>query len=462
MSFDERQPPEADPDASATRPALTGEPSAWSTPDGPPVAWTTTPPPRPRRHRTAAWVLVTVALVALIGSAFVGGIAIERTGLVPGSSPQAPADLRAELPLLYQAWGIVDQHYVDQGAVDPTKQTYGAIKGLLESLGDTGHSDFLTPQQAAEMSSSLSGHYAGIGALVTVRKDGPAIVTVYPGSPAEKAGIKAGDRIVAVNGEDVSGLSSDVLSSKIRGPAGSTVRVSILRAGETAPREFLVTRAEIKIPNVTWTMVPGRPTAMIRIESFANGTTDSLKAAITAARKAGATSLLLDLRGNPGGYVNEAIGVASQFLSSGVVYLQRDASGKETSNAVQSGGIATDLPLAVLVDDSTASASEIVSGALQDAGRAKLVGVTTYGTGTVLSSYRLSDGSQVRLGVAEWLTPKGRQIWHHGNQPDVQVVLPTGVGALNPSTVAGLSTAALQASRDAQLLKALDLLGGNG
>jgi carboxyl-terminal processing protease len=129
---------------------------------------------------------------------------------------------------------------------------------------------------------------------------------------------------------------------------------------------------------------------------------------------------------------------------------------------VQSGGIATDLPLAVLVDDSTASASEIVSGALQDAGRAKLVGVTTYGTGTVLSSYRLSDGSQVRLGVAEWLTPKGRQIWHHGIQPDVQVVLPTGVGALNPSTVAGLSMAALQASRDAQLLKALDLLGGNG
>jgi len=374
-----------------------------------------------------------------------------------------PGDLRAKLPILYQAWSIVDQHYVDQGAVDSTKQTYGAIQGLLQSLGDSGHTDFMTPQEAADMNASLSGKYVGIGVELTQRKDGTTdIVTVFEGTPAAKAGLKAGDRIVAVNGQDVAGLSYDALRSRIRGPAGTSVRLSIVSPGETTSRDLVVDRAEITVPLVSWAMVPGGHTAMIRLESFSAGATDALKAAIDKARKAGATSVVLDLRGNPGGYVTEAVGVASQFLSSGNVYLQRDAQGKETANAVTKGGVATDMPLVVLVDDGTASAAEIVSGALQDAGRAKIVGVTTFGTGTVLSTYRLSDGSEVRIGVAEWLTPKGRQIWHHGIQPDAAVTLPTGASPVTPSSLGDMSVSSLGASGDAQLLKAIELLGGNG
>jgi carboxyl-terminal processing protease len=205
-------------------------------------------------------------------------------------------------------------------------------------------------------------------------------------------------------------------------------------------------------------MVPGSTTALIRLEQFSTGAADDLVETLNAARETGAERIVLDLRGNPGGYVNEAVGVASQFLKSGLVYIERDAQGNETRHEVSPGGVATDLPLALIVNGETASSSEIVSGALQDADRAEVVGVTTYGTGTVLGEFALSDGSALRVGTVEWLTPAGRRIWHEGVAPDAPVTLPEGVEPMTPDDVRGMTPAQVRAMADTQLERALQVV----
>ena len=207
-------------------------------------------------------------------------------------------------------------------------------------------------------------------------------------------------------------------------------------------------------------MVPGSKTALIRLEQFSSGAADDIVKALDDARAAGADRVVLDLRGNPGGYVNEAVGVASQFLKSGLVYIERNAANERTEHPVTEGGVATDLPLTVIVDGDTASSSEIVSGALQDAGRAKIVGETTFGTGTVLGEFVLSDGSALRIGTVEWLTPEGRRIWHEGIAPDEPVAMPEGVTPLTPDDVAKLAPAGVASMKDAQLKKALEIVAG--
>ena len=244
----------------------------------------------------------------------------------------------------------------------------------------------------------------------------------------------------------------------MRGPEGTEVRLSIERTGQAEPLDVVVKRAKIDRPAVSWTMVPGSTIADIRLDQFQSGSADEVKAALTAAEAAGATGAVLDLRGNPGGYVDEARDVVSQFLAHGVVYQTRDARGVVNPNDVVEGGVALDLPIVVLVDAGTASSSEITAGALQDAGRAKVVGVKTFGTGTVLGEFPLTDGSALRIGTVEWLTPEGRRIWHEGITPDVTVELPTDVFPALPDDLAALSPAKVAATTDAQLLKALELL----
>jgi carboxyl-terminal processing protease len=217
-------------------------------------------------------------------------------------------------------------------------------------------------------------------------------------------------------------------------------------------------RADVAVAPVSWTMVPGTHTAFIRLDQFSSGAADNLKAVLGEVRKAGADRLILDLRGNPGGYVNEADAVASQFLKSGTVFIERAADGHETTHSVAPGGLATDLPLVVLVDGGTASSSEIVSGALQDAGRAQIVGIKTFGTGTVLGEFVLSDGSALRVGTVEWLTPKGRRIWHQGITPDVVVERASDVAAIDPDAVAKMTAAQVDALADAQLARGLSLV----
>ena len=232
-----------------------------------------------------------------------------------------------------------------------------------------------------------------------------------------------------------------------------------VQADGTGPERTLdIVRADVPIEPVSWVIVPGTKTAYIRLDQFSSGAADDMVQTLKDARAAGADRVVLDLRGNPGGYVNEAVGISSQFLTSGVVYRERNAAGDEDVHDVSPDGVATDLPLVVLVDGNTASSSEITAGALQDAGRATIIGVTTYGTGTVLGEFELSDGSALRVGTVEWLTPSGRRIWHEGIAPDESITLPEGVNALDPDDVRAMTPAQVDAMTDTQLARALELV----
>ena len=195
---------------------------------------------------------------------------------------------------------------------------------------------------------------------------------------------------------------------------------------------------------------------LLPIDRFSSGAADAMKATLKEIMATDPSGIVLDLRGNGGGYVNESVNMAGDFLKSGVVHLSRDADGKITPTPVQPGGLGLDVPLAVLVDGGTASSAEILTGALQDAGRAKIIGTTTYGTGTVLSEVSLWDGSALRIGVIEWLTPEGHSIWKHGLTPDESVTLADGAHPLSPEELAGLGAAGVRSSGDAQLIKAID------
>jgi carboxyl-terminal processing protease len=269
-----------------------------------------------------------------------------------------------------------------------------------------------------------------------------------------------GDIIEAIDGKTTTGVDLDTAVGWVRGEASTKVTITV-RLGTAASREYSITRADVPVTSVTWALVPGTRTAFLRLESFSTGAAKELTAALDAIKDAGADRLILDLRGNPGGYVNEAVDIASQFIKSGDVYVDRDADGKETPHAVNGKGIAYDLPLVVLVDGGTASSAEILSGALQDAKRATIVGVTTFGTGTVLGEFPLKDGSALRIGMVEWLTPSGRRIWHAGITPDVVVERPTTTPPVVPDDVRALTPAQVDALTDPQLTRALSLVAAD-
>ena len=217
-------------------------------------------------------------------------------------------------------------------------------------------------------------------------------------------------------------------------------------------------RAAITMNNVTWRRLPATRIAHLRIAGFSEGVSKDLKSALSAIMAQDLKGLILDLRNNPGGLLKEAVSTASQFLSKGNVLLEKDAAGRITSLAVEKGGQALSIPMVVLVNGGTASAAEIVAGALQDHGRAKLVGATTFGTGTVLQQFPLSDGSALLLAVQEWLTPNGSKIWHKGITPNDVVSLPEGVSPVFPEEEQDMTPQKLKAGKDTQLLKALGLV----
>ncbi len=373
-----------------------------------------------------------------------------------GPAPSAPT----EFGLIKEAWDTVHEKYVARDELNDQELIYGAIEGMTEAVGDTGHTDFMTPEEREERNDALSGSYVGIGVRIDETDEGlPRVTSVFAASPAEAAGLKPDDVIVEVDGQQTIDHSIDEVAGWVRGEAGTTVELKIRRSDGTE-QTLSIVRADVPIEPVTWALVPGSKTALIRLEQFSTGAADDMVKALKDARAAGADRIVLDLRGNPGGYVNEAVGVASQFLSSGLVYIERNAEGDRTEHPVSPDGVATDLPVVVLVDGTTASSSEIVSGALQDAGRAKIVGETTFGTGTVLGEFVLSDGSSLRIGTVEWLTPEGRRIWHAGIAPDVPVTLPDGVVPLTPDDVPRLTPAEVGSTTDAQLSKALEIVAG--
>lgn len=374
----------------------------------------------------------------LLGATAVGAFYLGRA--------QSPATLqerdRESLELYAEALDVVRDDYVDQGAIDAEKQAYGAIEGMLDTLGDEGHTRFLTPEEREQNQEGLSGTYVGIGVQLETR-DGEAVVTSpIEGSPAEKAGVEAGDVILAVDGKDVRDGDVSGIASRVKGPEGTKVELTVSRGGER--RTFDLERAQIDSSSVSWARIPDSDVAHIGLASFSDDSAEELRKAFEEARSGGARRFVLDLRNNPGGRLDQAVEAAGFFLEPGsTAYVREDASGGREKVEVEGEPGLTDAPLVVLVNGASASSSEILSGALRDNDRATVVGETTVGTGTVLSEFELDDGSSILLGVAEWLTPDGDFIRETGIEPDVKVAQPDGDEAVYPSDEADLSRAEL-------------------
>jgi carboxyl-terminal processing protease len=369
--------------------------------------------------------------------------------------------VEANFKLMAEAWNAIERVYVDRKAINPQHMTYGAIGGMVDSLGDTGHSRFLTPEMLKQERNLTRGRFEGIGAEVQMKNGQLVIVAPIDGSPAQQAGLKPGDIILKVDNQEVSGLPLDQAVERILGPAGTRVKLTVLNPKTTTTRDVTLMRASITVRSVTWHLLPGTSVFDLRIASFSRGATEDLRKALLTLEKERMTGLILDLRNNPGGLLDEAVSAASQFLSTGNVLQEKNAAGKIHPVPVKSGGAATSLPLVVLINGGTSSGAEIVAGALQDAHRAKLVGEKTFGTGTVLQTFSLSDGSALMLAIEEWLTPDGHVIWHHGISPDVTVPLPPEVTPLIPTIEKELTAEEFRKSKDVQLLRALDLLQKN-
>ena len=352
-----------------------------------------------------------------------------------------PDDLEALFIPFWQTWDIVDDQFVEQ-PVDEEALMRGAIRGMLESLGDQ-HTSYMDPDQFHQANIPMNGEYEGIGAWVDPTGEYLVIISPMPDSPAEEAGLQPGDVIIAVDGEDMTGIDGNLIIRRVLGPAGSIVTLTIHREDVSEPFDVEVKRARITIPSVDSEMLED-DIAYIQLINFGDSSTDDLRNALRDALKEEPAGLILDLRNNGGGYLTSAVEVASEFIGDGVILYEEYGDGsRDTYNALR-GGLATDINMVVLINEGSASASEIVAGAIQDHERGLLVGATSFGKGSVQNWIPLpEEQGAVRVTIARWLTPNERTIHQIGLEPDYVVVI---------------TEEDIESERDPQLEKAIELL----
>ncbi len=357
-------------------------------------------------------LLPTLLVVVLIILSFGAGFAYSQ--LLTGAAPELPAEFNA----LVEAWELLSEDYVNKDALDPEELSRGAIEGMLEALGDP-YTSYLESYQVAW--SDLEGSFEGIGAIVSMEDGELTVVSPIAGGPAERQGVRSGDKILEVDGEPTSGMNLIEAVLKVRGDKGTTVTLLILHQGETTPVAIEIVREEIKLDSVYLDMLAD-DIAHIRITHFAERTPVELTSALNDALQSGAWSIILDLRGNPGGKLHVVVDVANEFLDGGIILYEADGKGDIINEwPASSGGLATDLPLIVLVDGGSASGSEVLAGALRDHERATLIGTITYGKGSVNILHELSGGSALYVTTARWLTPDLHLIEGVGLTPDIEV-----------------------------------------
>jgi carboxyl-terminal processing protease len=355
---------------------------------------------------------------------------------------------RVDLSSAQQAARLIQADYVD-GNVDPSKLSEGSVQGMVSSLGDP-YTVYFDPAQYKRLQQTYQSKYTGIGVYVSFPTGGyPVITATVPGSPAAAAGLKAGDQIVKVGDKDVKGLTADQATSLIQGPEGTKVTLTIQRSGETMT--FTITRAQIQVPTVR-TAAVGDHVLYVRIYQFSATTSSEFATALKNGLSA-SKGMVLDLRGNPGGFVTAADDVITQFVASGETFETHGRNGVD-KHQVGSQHAAPTVPLVVLVDANSASASEIVAGSLEVHNRAKLVGTTTFGKGSVQEDFVLNDGSDIHLTVERWYLPNGVTIDHKGLTPDITVKL------ANPADEYDVTQPSLGYAKDTQLNAALGVLAG--
>lgn len=404
-------------------------------------------------------LISSVLVLAALVTGFAGGLLLKAAFFTDSSTVvRVPQNAEEEFELLVEVWQTIDEKYVNQEELQADQMAYGAAHGLVGTLKDAGHSRFLSPEMVEQHRSQIQGQFEGIGAYVEMRNGRIVIVSPIDNTPAQRAGLKPGDVIQKVNGQEVTGLMLEQVISRIKGPAGTEVTLTILDPDSGNTKQVTLERAEIDLDLVAWEQIPGTEIAYLRISAMSDGAGKDLRKTLQEINDAGMAGILLDLRNNPGGLLGEAVAVSSQLIDSGTVLVRVDARGETTSVNVNEGAEAVDLPVVALANQGTASGAEIVIGALQDHDRAQVVGTTTSGAGTVLNSFSLPDGAALLIAVEEWLTPDGRVIWQQGLAPDREVVLPEDVQPLIKLTFQDFTEESIRASGDQQFLTALEMV----
>ena len=371
-----------------------------------------------KKYRLSGWMIWVGALALLVV-----GMAASPVANLSASETSAYSELRAFSEVL----SLVEENYVNK--VDARKLIRGAIRGMLRTLDP--HTTYLNPEFFREMQVETTGRFGGLGVEISIRDGVLTVVTPIEDTPAYKVGVQAGDKIILIEKEPTKDMTLQEVVKMLRGKPGTKVKITVRRKEEKEPIEFTITRQIIRIKSVRSRMLPD-DIAYIRVRSFQNGTGREVKDALTSLEDKGAKALVLDLRNNPGGLLSQAVSVSDIFLKAGslIVYTKgrmKDQEHRFTSTHEASGG---KIPMAVLVNAGSASASEIVAGALQDLERAKLIGVKTFGKGSVQTVVPLTDGSGLRLTTALYFTPKGRRIQGEGIEPDIVSEVQRGAGPM--------------------------------
>src|SRR5665648_73529 len=378
------------------------------------------------RTSTLKYLLVILVAFILLLGAFSGGFLVGNSAsffdLVNNnnSSTTTASNSTDSLDELFkpfwETWNYVNDKFVDQ-PVDQTKMMRGAIDGMLNSLGDP-HTSYMDPDMYRQASTPLQGEYDGIGAWVDLTGEFLTIISPMPNSPAEKQGLKPEDQVIAVDGEDVTELSGEQVLKKILGEAGTDVTLSIFRPVDNSTFDVTITRQKIEIPSVTSKMIENN-IAYVQLSNFGDKTHEELKKQLKGLLKEDPQGLILDLRNNGGGYLTAAIEVTSEFVNKSPIMYEEFGDGSRVTYDAKPLGIFTKLPMVILINGGTASASEITAGAIQDYKRGVLVGTQSYGKGSVQNWITLADDQgAIRVTIARWLTPNERQINEIGLSPD--------------------------------------------
>jgi carboxyl-terminal processing protease len=402
-------------------------------------------------------ILIAIASIIILLGTFSGGFLVgqaypllvntdknngSQTSLtIPQSSSSESPELDKLFEPFWETWNYVNEQYVDQ-PVDHTLMMRGAIDGMLASLGDP-HTSYMDPEIFQQQNAPLQGEYEGIGAWVDVSGDFLIIISPMPGSPAEAAGIKPDDQVIAVDSEDMTGIEGNLVLRRILGEAGTDVTLTIFRPSSNESFDVTITRQKITIPSVTGEMLDN-DIAYVQLINFGDKTHQDLKKILRELLKEKPVGLILDLRNNGGGYLNTAIDVTSEFVKQSPIMYEEFGDGERITYKAKPNGLATDIPLVVLINEGTASASEITAGAIQDYKRGILVGKTSYGKGSVQNWVTLqNDQGAIRVTIARWLTPNERQINELGLTPDIEIEI---------------TEEDIEAERDTQLEKAIEIL----
>jgi len=390
--------------------------------------------------------LGALVLVSVSGTAgYYLGVREPREVTVKEFSNLEPTEAKPiNFGLFWEVWDKLKTGHIDGEKAEPQKMLYSALTGLVSSLGDP-NTNFLPPAESKKFLEDVSGRFGGIGAELGTKDGLLVIIAPLKESPAEKIGLQAGDKILKINDKDATGLDVQEAVKTIRGPIGTKVTLNIFREGWKAPRDFTITRAEIVIPTVDWEMKEG-DLAYFRIHSFNGTMLSQFYKALFGAANRGGNGIILDLRNNPGGFLEVSVEMANLFLDNGTeVVSEQFRSGEKRILKTTGSGALKNIPMVILINGGSASASEILAGAMRDQRGIKLVGEKSFGKGTVQELVELSDSSQLKLTIARWVTPKGTIIDKNGLKPDVEVKI---------------SEKDIEMKKDPQLEKALEILRG--